>query len=360
MKQIIVNVDGLPIEEKQRVSEALAKIKNIGMCNPMHWDKVEVMYGPSFDGVNVGFDYHKDSNPTHTPQQVLEMDTDNEQDVILADTLIITDSSGNLIYDSTIHALNRLISQRANSGKGWALPDSGVSVKLDKNGLAGMVEKRKVRKDFDAGKEYSVNVEGCTEEEKKEVQQAFFDVGFPWKLGGKEYRCLDAVQYSNVLIGRGVTANLMYGYSTERCNMTAKEFLELVYEQGHVHSESMTLYAEDAKTHSKPWELWQNKAKDGFWWDCLHSPLWASTTEYRRKPTTHIVHGVEIPDLRVTPELGEQYYLADPTASELTELHTFVMRAEKLWAERGLCYEPTEEGKQAAILHTKAMMGMVQ
>ena len=73
MKQIIVQVSGLTIEEKQRVAEALAKIKNIEMCDPMHWDKVDVLYGPSFDGVNVGFDYYKHANQTHTPQQVLEM-----------------------------------------------------------------------------------------------------------------------------------------------------------------------------------------------------------------------------------------------------------------------------------------------
>lgn len=73
MKQIIVNVDGLTIAEKKLVNEALAKIKNIGMCDPKHLDKTYVMYGPSIDGVSVGLDYRKVTNPTHTPQQVLEM-----------------------------------------------------------------------------------------------------------------------------------------------------------------------------------------------------------------------------------------------------------------------------------------------
>lgn len=130
--------------------------------------------------------------------------------------------------------------------------------------------------------------------------------------------------------------------------------------EGHAHAELMAQYAEDAKTSKTPWRLWEYLDKDDGWTTFKGSPGWYETSEYRRKPKTHIVHGVEIPDLRVTPELGEQYYLANPTASELTELHTFVMRAEKLWAERGLCYEPTEEGRQAAILHTKAMLGMVQ
>lgn len=73
VKQILIHVDGLTIEEKQRVAKALAKIKNIGMCDPTHWSKVDTLYGPSFDGINVGFNYYKDANPTHSPQQVLEM-----------------------------------------------------------------------------------------------------------------------------------------------------------------------------------------------------------------------------------------------------------------------------------------------
>lgn len=73
MKQLIIHVDGLTIEEKQRVAEALAKIKNIGMCNPTYWDKADTLYGPSADGVIVGFNNYKDPNPTHSPQQVLEM-----------------------------------------------------------------------------------------------------------------------------------------------------------------------------------------------------------------------------------------------------------------------------------------------
>lgn len=361
-EQIIVNADGLSIEEKQRVSEALAKIKNKSSTPKVtNLRELKWFYADSQIAWSYGDQAWFGRPATHTPQQVLEMAPTTEQAVFLADMLIITDSAGNIIYDST---LDQLIKKRANPDKGGALPDIGVSVKLDKNGMAVMVEKRKVRKDFDPGKEYSVDVEDCTAEEKKEVQQAFFDAGFPWKLGGKEYRCLDAAQYSNTLVGRGVTAHLMYGCSTERCNMTAKEFLELVYEQGHVHSESMTLYAEDAKTHSKPWELWQVKVRSLDWsdWnDCVVSPSWEPSLEYRRKPKTHIVNGVEVPDLRVTLKSGDSFFLADPTAPKLTSLYRFDGDIkDEIWVERGLCYEPTEEGKQAAILHTKAMLNMVQ
>ena len=75
-KKIIVNVDGLSNKEKQRVNEALAKIKNIRMCestSSFNLDRVTTLLGPSSDGINVGFSYYKNENPTHSPQQVLEM-----------------------------------------------------------------------------------------------------------------------------------------------------------------------------------------------------------------------------------------------------------------------------------------------
>jgi len=221
--------------------------------------------------------------------------------------------------------------------------------------------KRKVRKDFDATKEYSVDVSGCTEEEKKEVQQGFFDAGIQWPSKGKIYQYLDVMKYTNKYEAGGVTYHLLYGDTTKGCNMTAKEFLDLVYEpdkKGHIHAESMAMYAEDAKTTDEPWELWYIDFGSRGTRQLTNHPCWNPKLKYLRKQKTHIVHGVEIPDLRVSPELGDYYYLADPTTTELAEHYKFVMRAEKLWAERGLCYQNTEEGKQAAILHSQAMLGL--
>ena len=110
------------------------------------------------------------------------------------------------------------------------------------------VGNRKVRKDFDMSREYSVDVSGCTEEEKKEVQKAFFDVGIFWRNCGKEYHYLDKVLYSNTSSSGRITKYCMYDISTFHRNMSAKEFLVLVYEpenQGHAHAELMALYAED-------------------------------------------------------------------------------------------------------------------
>lgn len=221
---------------------------------------------------------------------------------------------------------------------------------------------RKVRKDFDKTKEYSVDVSKCTKKEKKEVQRAFFDVGIAWVYGDESYQNIDAMAYTNKLVDGRITPYFMYDDSAEDCNMTAKEFLDLVYEpeiKGHVHAELMAQYAEDAKSTTKPWELWQVKGDDGDWWPCRGAILWGPDTEYRRKPKTHCVHGIEIPDLRVTPKYDEYYYLADPSESEFT--YHFLFRCDSqdnTSVERGLAYQDTEEGKQAAILHAKAMLGI--
>ena len=100
--------------------------------------------------------------------------------------------------------------------------------------------KREVRKDFNLEKRYSVDVSNCTGAEKKWVQQAFFDVGIRWMGVGKEYRSLDAESYSNAADSRNTIAYLVYSHSTKDCNMTAEEFLDLVYEpeqKGHVQAE---------------------------------------------------------------------------------------------------------------------------
>lgn len=306
MKQIIVNVEGLSTEEKIRMVEALVKIKNIKKCNPPHMKNIAALYGPSFDGINVGFNYHKDKEPTHTPQQVLEM--------------------------------------------------------------AGMSTKRKVREDFDPTKEYSVSVLGCSEEEKKEVQQAFFDAGFPWKRNGKVFLYLNAEQYTNTTEDGVIVTYCMYGNDTEGCNMTVKEFLDLVYEtesKGHVHAEHMAQYAKDAKTHAEPWKLWQisqSSLSDIGWIDCKFSPGWDPICEFRRKPKTHFVHGVEIPDLRINPKLGQGYWYPAANTAALVGWSSINVR-NSFHSHRianNICYIQTEEGKAAAILHAKAWLGLVQ
>lgn len=225
-----------------------------------------------------------------------------------------------------------------------------------------MTIQRKVRADFDPTATYKVDVRVCTEEQKKQVQQAFFDVGIVWEVGGEVYDHLHATQYTNTLSNGAVTSHLLYGSSTYGFNMSAKEFLDLVYEpkqQGHVHAEFMAMYAEDAKVTTKPWELWEFRTNRGVWWDCTEHPSW-DDTEYRRKPKTHSVHGVEIPDLRITPDLDQHYWYPDPSE---TDLVLRILR--RKWSSsdnhriaNNLCYEHSDEGKEAAIMHSKAWLGI--
>ena len=130
---------------------------------------------------------------------------------------------------------------------------------------------------------------------------------------------------------------------------------------GHIHAELMAQYAEDAKTHAEPWKLWQVKSVDGVWRYCHINPIWAYDTEYRRKPKTHIVNGVEIPDLRIRPKDGQGYWYPDASTECLVWCEVF--RIESTWhihrVANNLCYELTEDGKQAAILHSKAWLGWV-
>ena len=88
---------------------------------------------------------------------------------------------------------------------------------------------RKVRTNFDKTKEYSVNVINCTAEEKEAVQQAFFDVGIFWRDIGKKYEHLDKALYTNTRSSGDVTDYLMFGDLTNNCDITPKEFLDLVY-----------------------------------------------------------------------------------------------------------------------------------
>lgn len=123
----------------------------------------------------------------------------------------------------------------------------------------------------------------------------------------------------------------------------------------------MALYAEDAKTHDEPWWEWQVECENETWWQCQGHPDWSWDRKYRRKPK-RIVNGVEIPVFEFTPKMGERFYAANVGLPDFFEEGywsskdcTFTQRM----IERGLLYPHTEEGKQAAILHSKVMLGIV-
>lgn len=77
----------------------------------------------------------------------------------------------------------------------------------------------------------------------------------------------------------------------------------------HIHAELMAQYAEDAKQHDEPWELWQHDAS-GTWVDCVSHPSWCSNTQYRRKPRSIKIGDIEVPEpCKVSLKYKEEYFV---------------------------------------------------
>jgi hypothetical protein len=76
-------------------------------------------------------------------------------------------------------------------------------------------------------------------------------------------------------------------------------------------------------------------------------------------PRMKLIHGVEVPDISFKPSYGECYVFPDVCATCPIGVNTYENYVvDRTRSNRGLCYPDTEEGKQAAILHAKAMLGI--
>lgn len=208
-------------------------------------------------------------------------------------------------------------------------------------------------------KQIIVNVSGLSVEEKQRVNEALAKITGVRKIplinNSAEWFFAPASSGS-MMITWGLPS------APETPTHTPQQVLEMagMAKQGHVHSESMALYAEDAKTTDKPWELWQTTTADHPWSDLQRNPEWNPLSLYRRKPKTHIVHGVEVPDLRIKPQIGEEYWFPDASTEKLVygTVYGYESTIDTHRVSNNLCYEPTEAGKQAAILHAKACLGI--
>ena len=83
---------------------------------------------------------------------------------------------------------------------------------------------------------------------------------------------------------------------------------------GHIHAELMAQYAEDAKWHERPWELWEHG--DGTeWTNCTAHPCWHKSHIYRRKPRTVQIGDIEVPEpCKAELVYGQDYYIPNLTA----------------------------------------------
>lgn len=81
---------------------------------------------------------------------------------------------------------------------------------------------------------------------------------------------------------------------------------------GHIHAESMALYAHDAATHERPWELWERApagSNDCSWEAMQNHPSWGKSSWYRRKPKTIKIGEYDVPEpCRVAPANGTFCY----------------------------------------------------
>lgn len=142
--------------------------------------------------------------------------------------------------------------------------------------------------------------------------------------------------------------------------------VEVLMNQGHPHAELMLQYAQDAMTTSEPWKLWQVQdggfgGPKGEWWNLEeYSNLWIIGKNYRRKPITKLIHGVEIPDISFTPAYLQNYWFPNPSTDGFCHQTRYaaLSSGDIHRLNHNLCYPYTEKGKQAAILHAKAMLGI--
>ena len=128
----------------------------------------------------------------------------------------------------------------------------------------------------------------------------------------------------------------------------------------HPHAASMLLYAQDAAETDKPWERWMCMyKKDAIWRDEFEEhPIWHEDFEYRRKPKTITVNGIEIPEpAREAPKMNEKFFLVDTASSTLVNDYCWSNRIyDNEWLNKGLVHL-TEE---AAIAHAKALIAPSQ
>lgn len=130
---------------------------------------------------------------------------------------------------------------------------------------------------------------------------------------------------------------------------------------GHVHAALMAQYAQDAATNPEPWKLWEfNDADDGDGWHtCVSQAVWAPTCQYRRKPRTININGIEVPEpLRVAPAKGTKVW--SPHLSSADKLSTFTWNVGNHWMEQELERGIVHLTPEAAVAHAEALLSFTK
>lgn len=129
---------------------------------------------------------------------------------------------------------------------------------------------------------------------------------------------------------------------------------------GHYHAKNMQLYAEDALTHPRPWELWESKTQFNDWKMCIKNPEWDIQCDYRRIPKHIEINGHKVPKpLTVAPKSGEVYWLPSPLNVDHPYAITITWRGAKT-DDRYLKDGLVHSSKENAHLHAVALLSFTK
>jgi hypothetical protein len=132
----------------------------------------------------------------------------------------------------------------------------------------------------------------------------------------------------------------------------------------HKHAENMLAYAQDAMETDKPWERWEYLAKECNckWQQCDGHPAWITINEYRRKPRTININGIEVPEpVREPLKEGDAYYYVS-----FDSLFTGYAVQPSLWyGAAGVSQLRLDKGiihltQEAAKIHANALLSFTQ
>lgn len=125
------------------------------------------------------------------------------------------------------------------------------------------------------------------------------------------------------------------------------------------HAALMLQYAQDAAETDKPWERWEVRSTHVGWVQLRDNPLWFPDGEYRRKPKTISINGIEVPEPDREPlDAGTLYWI--PKLSSTKDVVVF------RWAwDGGIDHRNLERGlvhltEEAAAQHAKALLSFTQ
>lgn len=112
----------------------------------------------------------------------------------------------------------------------------------------------------------------------------------------------------------------------------------------HKHADNMALYAQDAMTTDKPWELWEARApRKHDWFVMKGDPCWSVEFDYRRKPKTNAQIACEL--------LNRAYIALEAHSVEICEPNVDHIQR-MVWDARKLIQEP----KRHTIVLTTAQL----